>query len=244
MSADKKITVVHCWSAPRSRSTALLYSFEARGNDCVAIDEPLYREWLIAKGEAVERPYFREMIEGIPPEGSDSSPSEVEQWKRERLSLKERIEGAVSRLDNNGLIFCKHMAKHSFLYDFENEITIDSANLVHRHLLLIRDPVAVLSSWKASSEVHGNSPTSDEVGVVPLLSIYSTVQSACGEPSLGPVVLDSDDLVKNPTETLSKVCDGLSIPFKESMLKWQSGAHECDGPWAKVSETIIIEYSH
>jgi len=32
------ITVIHCWSAPRSRSTALLYSFEARGDDCVAID--------------------------------------------------------------------------------------------------------------------------------------------------------------------------------------------------------------
>jgi protein-lysine N-methyltransferase EEF2KMT len=39
----KLITVVHCWSAPRSRSTAFLYSWEARGDDCVAMDEPLYR---------------------------------------------------------------------------------------------------------------------------------------------------------------------------------------------------------
>ena len=35
------ITVVHCWSAPRSRSTAMLYSFESRGADTVALDEPL-----------------------------------------------------------------------------------------------------------------------------------------------------------------------------------------------------------
>ena len=68
------ITVVHCWSAPRSRSTALLYSFEARWNanadntnacPTVAIDEPLYRRWLLDKGDAVIRPYTNEMIEGV-----------------------------------------------------------------------------------------------------------------------------------------------------------------------------------
>ena len=44
-----KMKIIHCWSAPRSRSTALLYSFEARGSSTIALDEPLYRRWLEEK---------------------------------------------------------------------------------------------------------------------------------------------------------------------------------------------------
>ena len=217
----KSITVVHCWSAPRSRSTALLYSFEARGDDCVAIDEPLYREWLIKKGDTVARPYLRELIEGIPPEGSED---EATQWERELMSLDERIISAARELESGGVVFCKHMAKHSFLYDFDHECSIDDDNirLNHRHLLLIRDPVAVLSSWGVSGDVHGNNPTGDEVGIVPLLSIYSNLESRSKERG-HPVILESDDLVGDPQKTLASVCDGLCIPYKESMMKWPAG---------------------
>ena len=226
---SKEVTVVHCWSAPRSRSTALLYSFEARG-DCAALDEPLYREWLVQKGDAVARPYFKDMIKGVPPE-ENPSPEEVQQWKREVLSLKERITAAAQNFESGGVIFCKHMAKHCFLYDFDNEFSTEGVQLIHRHLLLIRDPVDVLSSWGVSSEVHGNNPTSDEVGIVPLLSIYSTLES---RGFVQPVILESDDLVADPERTLSGICSSLGIPYKESMMTWKSGPHECDGPWARV----------
>ena len=227
--AMKTVTVIHCWSAPRSRSTALLYSFEAR-DDCLSLDEPLYREWLINKGDTVARPYFRELVEGIPPE---DSPEEAEQWKRELMSLDERISAAALKLETGGVIFCKHMAKHSFLYDFDKECRVEGIDVIHRHLLLIRDPVAVLSSWEVSGEVHGNNPTSDEVGIVPLLSIYSMLESRSHVRS-HPSILDSDELVSDPEGALSNICASLSIPYKESMLSWKSGSHECDGPWAKV----------
>lgn len=248
----KKVTVIHCWSAPRSRSTALLYSFEARGEDCcAAIDEPLYREWLIAKGDTVARPYLKEMVEGIPPpdeqssSSSSASPEKVRQvWQRELLSLKERITAAAEKLnsDDHGVIFCKHMAKHSFLYDFDEEFTMEGTQLIHRHLLLIRDPVDVLSSWGVSSDVHGNNPTSDEVGIVPLLSIYAKLESRVkDEQSHHPaVILESDDLVADPEGTLAGICAGLGIPYKESMMTWKSGPHECDGPWAKVCRTCLV----
>ena len=192
----KTVTAIHCWSAPRSRSTALLYSFEARGEkECVAIDEPLYREWLVSKGDTVARPYHRELIEGVPP--SSSPPEDVDVWRRELQSLDERIIDAVqNKLDDGGVVFCKHMAKHSFLYNFDKECTVESTNVVHRHLLLIRDPVSVLASWGAAGGVHGNNPTSDEVGVVPLLSIYSKLESRPN--SAHPVILDSDDLAADP----------------------------------------------
>jgi hypothetical protein len=232
--AMKTVTVIHCWSAPRSRSTALLYSFEARGDDCIGIDEPLYREWLLNKGDAVARPYFRELVEGIPPE---DSPDEAEQWKRELMSLDERITAAALQLESGGVIFCKHMAKHSFMYDFDKECKVEDIDVIHRHLLLIRDPVAVLSSWGVSGEVHGSNPTSDEVGIVPLLSIYSKLESRSHVNS-HPAILESDELVVDPEGALSNICASLSIPYKESMISWESGPHKCDGPWAKVSALI------
>ena len=105
------VTVIHCWSAPRSRSTALLYAFEAR-DDCIGIDEPLYREYLISKGKSVTRPYLQALISGIPPE--DTPPEEEYKWKRELLSLTERISEAAKKL-KTGVIFCKHIAnRHRF----------------------------------------------------------------------------------------------------------------------------------
>ena len=235
MTSPKKITVVHCWSAPRSRSTALLYSFEARGKDCVAIDEPLYREWLKQKGDSVARPYSANLISGEAPEGKDDY-----KWKREVNSLEERIcNAAMSLGQDGGVIFLKHMAKHCFLYGLDRDLVIDLPGpvkgilLIHRHVLLIRDPVSVLSSWSFSTEVHG-ACTPDEVGIVPLLSIYSTLTSRPSSDDTPPVVLlDSDELVKDPEGTLSNLCRDLGIPYTSSMLTWPSGKHDCDGPWSK-----------
>lgn len=227
--------MIHCWSAPRSRSTALLYSFEAR-SDCVALDEPLYREWLIARGDAVARPYCQELIHGRPPADVTATGGDSTRWGRELLSLEDRFREAAQLLPEKGVIFCKHMAKHYSLYDFEKEIQATDLDVVfhHKHLLLIRDPVAVLSSWGVAATIHGNNPTPDEVGIVPLLSIYSALHSTTTK-SIDPTVvalLDSDDLVGDPIETLRAVCGDLKIPYQDAMMTWSSGPHACDGPWA------------
>ena len=47
------VTVIHCWSAPRSRSTALLYSFEARNNPNVVANNVI--DDVEKKKNAVER---------------------------------------------------------------------------------------------------------------------------------------------------------------------------------------------
>ena len=264
--APPVITVVHCWSAPRSRSTALLYSFEARWNanadntnacPTVAIDEPLYRRWLLDKGDAVIRPYTSEMIEGVPPQKESGEPTEEEarRWARERESLAGRIGDGVATICKSdsaaqgGVVFCKHMAKHGHLYDFDAEAEVGhppispnevegSDLLIHKHVLLIRDPVAVLSSWDDAGTVHSKAVTPDEVGIIPMLGIYSTLMSrrqnnnganGCADDV---VILDSDDLAHRPKETLSALCAGLDIPYTDSMLTWDDGPHECDGPWA------------
>ncbi|VEU36019.1 unnamed protein product [Pseudo-nitzschia multistriata] len=237
----KTITVVHCWSAPRSRSTALLYSFEALGDDkCIPFDEPLYREYLEAKKESLTRPYLEDLIAGTPPEGED----DPERWRRELLSLSERLELGAAKLKatpGEGVIFCKHMAKHAFLYDFDNEYKLTGTpevELLHRHVLLIRDPVTVLSAWGAVGEVHGNSPSSEEIGVVSLMSIYSELESKTDQPIL---VIDSDELAKDPKGSLLDLCERLSIDYSDSMLSWAEGEHKCDGPWAKCSQVDWVE---
>lgn len=212
-----KITVVHCWSAPRSRSTALLYSFESR-NDCVALDEPLYREWLLRKGDSVDRPYKESLLKGSAPEGYRNQ----DVWERELKSLNNRILEAAENMSQGGVIFCKHMAKHCDLWDFDNELSSESIEFSHRHLLLIRDPVAVLSSWKVSDNVHGSSVTTHEVGIVSMMQVFNNSQIPC-------VILDSDELAKDPSGALSRACSDLEISYNESMMSWKAGPHACDG---------------
>jgi branched-chain amino acid aminotransferase group I len=110
---------------------------------------------------------------------------------------------------------------------------------------LIRDPVAVLSSWGCASSVHGSNPTPDEVGIVPLLAIYSQLQSrqrqgnAQQQPATTTntnnntvVVLDADELIEHPEAVLQTLCERLQIEYKVWMMKWKAGPHLCDGPWA------------
>jgi len=155
---------------------------------------------------------------------------------RELLSLPERIQEATVKLSNGGVIFCKHMAKHADLYDFENEYQSDQIafEYQHKHLLLLRDPVAVLSSWGVAGSVHGHNPTVEEVGIVPLLSIYSTLVSRAADDNTHKCLafLDSDDLVKDPETALESICLDLKIDYTASMMEWKAGPHACDGPWA------------
>ena len=300
------VTIVHCWSSPRSRSTALLYSFESRGDDTVAIDESLYRRWLREKIGAscgnggggggggdcavVTRPYAEALLRCSPPDedvnrGDDDDDSW--RWERERKSSDERVYDAVRSLviggggeggggdedgdRGGGVVFLKQMAKFSHLFDFDanwekktggdecdmtknewrekcSQLLLDAPGgeweIRHRHLLLIRDPMSVLSSWMGKSgSVHGNNPHPDEVGITQLSDVHSRVLGSSmnrrgdadggvgGEDNSNLVVIDSDDLASNPRVSLREICDAFGIEYRDSMLNWSRGPHACDGPW-------------
>ena len=131
------ITIIHCWSAPRSRSTALLYSFEARGEDTVALDEPLYRRWLQEKigttssnNYGISRPYAEPFLKGVAPDDSDDD--DAWRWEREKQCFNERIYHAVESLmdggKGEGCLFNKQMAKFAHLFDFETNWEKDLTN--------------------------------------------------------------------------------------------------------------------
>jgi branched-subunit amino acid aminotransferase/4-amino-4-deoxychorismate lyase len=230
----------------------LLYSFEARGSNTIALDEPLYRRWLREKGKncGISRPYAEPFLAGIAP--SDEDVEEAWRWEREKQCFNERIYHSVKTLlkrENNkgGVIFAKEMAKFASLFDFETnwESDKDDSNkwrdkclqllsesdvrLDHKHMLLVRDPVSVLGSWMNSSDVHGSNPHPDEIGITQLLDVYAKVIG--GDHAV--VVIDSDDLADEPSKSLQELCSALNIGYDESMLQWKAGVHECDGPWNK-----------
>jgi protein-lysine N-methyltransferase EEF2KMT len=319
-SSDFVVTIVHAWSAPRSRSTALLYSWEARdtrngvdstaitadsiSTPTVALDEPLYRTWLASKitttdpqaieGNVVYRPYTDALLTGQPSlqwqkEQHDSDctypllakgneflnalVNNSSLWSREQRPFEQRLASAAETLlrrhqrhdqlhhssetNDLGVIFCKHMAKHMDCFPWEQPPKNcslefqegDSVNKVsvtyrHSHLLLIRDPTAVLSSWDASSLVHGGNPSSDEVGIIPLLQIFGRCISTSHV-----AVVDSDDFIHvSPKVVLQRMCAELQVPYTDRMLRWLPVPgtsttlpkgdvctyfpHPCDGPWA------------
>ena len=51
--------------------------------------------------------------------------------------------------------------------------------------------------------------------------------------NLDVIVIDSDDLAAQPRTSLRELCTALNIEYRDSMLRWKSGPHLCDGPWSK-----------
>ncbi|KAF6145226.1 hypothetical protein GIB67_041421 [Kingdonia uniflora] len=75
---QQEIEVIHSWSAPRSLSTSLMYSFAQR-DDMEVLDEPLYANFLQVTG--VERPYREELLSKL-----RFGQEDVGLWKRVIIS--------------------------------------------------------------------------------------------------------------------------------------------------------------
>lgn len=113
-------TRICVWSGPRNVSTALMRSFEARG-DCAVIDEPLYAAFLRVTGK--DHPGREQVMASQP-----TDPRVVLAQLR------------VPR-DDVAYVFEKHMAHH-----WQPGWALDAFGPA-RHVLLIRDPARVVASY-------------------------------------------------------------------------------------------------
>jgi hypothetical protein len=229
----RNVTVIHCWTAPRSRSTALLYSFESR-SDTIAVDEPLHCIFVTQRPK-MTRSYRQNLLDGIPPQEAEES--DHYKWPRQIVPFTDRLKDAIGKLKDqpDGVVFCKHLSKQGCMYNREKieSLTVmhdldSTVRITHRHALLLRDPVAILSSWDDIGDIHGSDACVEQVGIVPMLTIYESLQQS----STSVAFVDSDELVVNPESVLARLCQDVGIPFTTEMLSWKSGPHECDGPWA------------
>lgn len=116
------------------------------------------------------------------------------------------------------IIFCKQMTHH--LIDIDLNFLKKSFNL-----LLVRNPKQVLNSY-AKVIAH---PQLADIGVKQNFDLYHYLK----ENNFHCLVIDSNELLKNPEKILRIICNKIEIAFQTSMLKWNAGAKPEDGVWAK-----------
>lgn len=84
------------------------------------------------------------------------------------------------------------------------------------HTFILRHPAEAIASHHALNPDLGR----DEIGFARLHEIFTAVRTATGAT---PVVIDSDDLLDRPAETVRAYCQAVGIPFLSDALNWQPG---------------------
>jgi hypothetical protein len=120
--------------------------------------------------------------------------------------------------NNKGAVFVKNMGHHLQGFDF-------TPILHYQNIFLIRDPAQMLVSYAKIREL----PTLNDIGLKFQAEVFTWLQSFGKQP----LVLDGNELRKNPSGVLSQLCSKLGIAFTENMLHWPAGPLPEDGIWAK-----------
>jgi hypothetical protein len=116
------------------------------------------------------------------------------------------------------IVLFKQMTHHlvGLSYDFVTKMD---------NVLLIRHPEEIIHSY---SKVIPN-PSMDDVGIAMQVELYDFLQ----QKGKAPIILDTNEVLKNPEKILTELCVKLDIPFDKAMLSWQAGSRKEDGIWAQ-----------
>ena len=137
-------------------------------------------------------------------------------------SMEQDPSKVINELSNpnieNPVYFMKHMANH--LIDLDWSVLKNFKNI-----LLTRDPKDMLLSYYK----HIENPSMLDTGYQIQLEILNYLL----DHKLPFIVLDSKQVLDSPEQMMRKLCNKLSIPFTNKMLKWESGPRKEDGVWAK-----------
>jgi len=92
------------------------------------------------------------------------------------------------------------------------------------HAFLIRDPVKTLTSMADKwPDFHEG-----ETGFPEQRALFDLLTALNGTP---PSVIDSDDLLENPTEMTAAFCAAVGIPFIPDALSWEPGGDPSAHSW-------------
>lgn len=118
------------------------------------------------------------------------------------------------------IYYQKHMSHHLL-----DHMTIDWLDTL-TNCFLIRQPDEMLTSLM---QVFPQ-PTLDQTGLPQQKRIFDHIQQKTGRI---PPVIDGRDVLENPREMLSLLCEAVDVPFDDRMLSWPAGKRDSDGIWAK-----------
>jgi hypothetical protein len=142
------------WSGPRNLSTAMMYSFAARG-DCAVWDEPFYAAYLRETG--ITHPMAAQIITA-----NEADPARV----------AAACIGPVPQLQS--LFYQKHMTLH-MIPGFDRSFMKDCENV-----FLIRHPARVVASYARKRE----NPTLADIGFVQQADLFDEVAQRLGHAPL------------------------------------------------------------
>lgn len=91
---------------------------------------------------------------------------------------------------------------------------------------LLRSPAEVINSYR---KVRPDVTLSD-IGFAQQQRLFRLVREQSGQI---PPVIDSRDVLEDPRQTLTLLCQAVGVPFDERMLAWPAGPRPSDGVWAK-----------
>jgi hypothetical protein len=117
------------------------------------------------------------------------------------------------------IFYQKHMTHH-----MQPQISREWMALC-RNAFLIRAPEAVLASYSAKRAEF----LPADIGYETQRGIFDR---ECERLGRAPVVIDAEDVLRDPRATLGALCAALDIPFSERMLSWPPGPRASDGAWA------------
>ncbi len=155
--------------------------------------------------------------------------------------LKDQLESESSSCSRAKLIFVKDMG-HGVDGHY------DAIPIGFRHSFLIRHPYKVFPSVRRM--FHRENPrmliplTEMPVHDIPkgyyykeLWDLYQHIKDKY-EPE--PIIIDSDDLLRDPRGILEAYCREMNIPFTETLLRWPTGDGVMYGRWKIQKEVITL----
>jgi hypothetical protein len=119
---------------------------------------------------------------------------------------------------NEDVVFMKQMTHH--LIDLDESFLDKVTNV-----FLIRDPKQLISSL---AQVIPKVSMRD-TGIKRQYELFKKLSNA----NKNPIVIDSNEILKDPESFLTSLCDEIKIPFQMNMLRWEAGPIKEDGIWAK-----------
>jgi hypothetical protein len=131
------------------------------------------------------------------------------------------VAGLVGPIPHGRAIYYqKHMAHH-WLPHLRGEWIHQLTNA-----FLIRHPAEMLPSLALKM----GPPALTDTGLPQQLELFRELRARTGST---PLVLDTEDVLKNPRGVLEQLCRLTGVPFDERMLHWPPGRRPTDGIWAR-----------